>query len=109
MLQPLKGRLSNWPPMPHEAREESGIQPTPVISVVVRTKNEAPSIGRLLDSLEAQKLEGAVEVILGTGADDSAADGARLVGRRWPLSFRLAAERFSRANPPGGQASSGWP
>jgi rhamnosyltransferase len=50
----------------------------PAISILIRTKNEADSIGRLLDILEAQRFAGETEVILvDSGSDDGTVDLAR--------------------------------
>jgi hypothetical protein len=38
------------------------------VSILIRSKNEADSIGRLLDILDSQQVEGGVEAILSTRA-----------------------------------------
>jgi rhamnosyltransferase len=50
----------------------------PAVSVVIRAKDEAESIGRLLDDLEGQRVDGAVEVIVvDSGSRDGTPDIAR--------------------------------
>ena len=50
----------------------------PAVSVVIRTKNEAPSIGKLLGILRAQHVEGEVEtIVVDSGSDDGTPDIAR--------------------------------
>jgi rhamnosyltransferase len=51
---------------------------TPAVSVVVRAKNEEESIGRVLDIVNGQQLDGEVEVlVVDSGSTDRTADIAR--------------------------------
>lgn len=65
----------------------------PAVSVVIRTKDEAASIGRLLDLLDAQELAGDVEVIV---VDSGSRDGTVAIARpRVPTLIEIPASEFT--------------
>lgn len=64
-----------------------------MISVIVRSKDEAPSIGRLLDILAAQEVDDDVEVIV---VDSGSADGTPDIARRHGATvIEIPAESFT--------------
>jgi rhamnosyltransferase len=63
------------------------------VSVLIRTKDEAPSIGKLLDLLAAQKVEGGAEVIV---VDSGSTDGTTEIARdRVDRLIEIPAESFT--------------
>jgi rhamnosyltransferase len=88
-------------------REASAGQVTaPAASIVIRTKDEAASIGRLLDLLAGQRVEGAVEtIVVDSGSRDGTPELAR--GRVDRLiEIPAAAFTFGRALNLGAEAAS---
>jgi rhamnosyltransferase len=64
--------------MPVGPTEQAGRPREPAVSVVVRAKDEAASIGKLLDHLDAQRFDGELEVIVvDSGSQDGTPDIAR--------------------------------
>ena len=59
---------------------------TPVASVIIRTLNEAPSIGGVLGAVLAQQGAGPVEVVV---IDSSSSDATREIARRFPVRLEV--------------------